>query len=141
MRLASFLSATMVAIYFAACSATTDFDQINVLMNGSPGHSHASTGKRLLRAHQENEASTEERTPNINFNLAQLTERADAKKLAKQLMGNDKLAKAAYIWWQHNGVTLTKLDDFLKLASRKTQGRKYDQIYNAYMMHLGYTGV
>nr|2NAR_A Chain A, Effector protein Avr3a [Phytophthora infestans] len=74
------------------------------------------------------------------FNVAALTKRADAKKLAKQLMGNDKLADAAYIWWQHNRVTLDQIDTFLKLASRKTQGAKYNQIYNSYMMHLGLTG-
>ncbi|POM64653.1 Putative RxLR effector [Phytophthora palmivora] len=138
MRLASFLSATVVAIYFAACSATTDFDQTKVLMNGSPVHPHDSTGKRLLRAHQENEISTEERTP--SFNLAQLTKSKHAAALAEQLMGDHRLAKAAYVWWENNEVTLTKLDEFLKRASKKTKA-DYNDLYNGYMMHLGYTGV
>ncbi|POM68464.1 Putative RxLR effector [Phytophthora palmivora] len=136
MRLVSFLSATVVAIYFAACSATADFDQTKVFMNGSPVHPHDSTGERLLRIHQEKEASTEERTP--NFNLAELTKKKHAAALAEQLMGDHKLADAAYIWWQHNRVTLDKLDKFLKLASKKTKAN-YDQLYNGYMMHLGLT--
>ncbi|POM60130.1 putative RxLR effector [Phytophthora palmivora] len=137
MRLASFLSATVVAIYFAACSATADFDQTEVFVNGSPVHPHGSTGKRLLRTHQDKEASAEERTP--NFNLAELTKNKHAAALAEQLMGDHKLAKAAYVWWQHNQVTLTKLDEFLQLASKKTEAN-YNDIYNGYMMHLGLTG-
>ncbi|KUG00270.1 Effector protein Avr3a [Phytophthora nicotianae] len=65
----------------------------------------------------------------------------DAKKLAKALMADHKLAKAAYISWEHHPFTLKQLDDFLKLASRKTNGEKYNQLYNGYMMHLGITGV
>nr|AXU25242.1 effector protein AVR3a [Phytophthora infestans] len=146
MRLAIMLSATAVAINFATSSA---IDQTKVLVYGTPAHYiHDSAGRRLLRKNEENEETSEERAPNFNlanlneemFNVAALTERADAKKLAKQLMGNDKLADAAYMWWQHNRVTLDQIDTFLKLASRKTQGAKYNQIYNRYMMHLGLTG-
>ncbi|KAG3001033.1 hypothetical protein JG687_00012560 [Phytophthora cactorum] len=139
MRLTGMMSATVVAIYFATCSATADFDQTKVLMNGSPLHSHDSTGRRLLRAHQENEATAEERTP--KFDLAKLTKGKHAKKLADELVDNHKVAEAAYHWWQHNQVTLKHLDDFLKLASGKTEGEAYNAIYNGYMMHLGYTAV
>ncbi|ETP02883.1 hypothetical protein F441_20100, partial [Phytophthora nicotianae CJ01A1] len=33
------------------------------------------------------------------------------------------------------------LDDFLKLASRKIKCKKYNQLYNGNMMHLGLTGM
>ncbi|ETP27559.1 hypothetical protein F442_23164, partial [Phytophthora nicotianae P10297] len=87
---------------------------------------------------KENGVLAEERW---NFNLSQLTKKKDAKKLAKALMADHKLAKAAYISWEHHPFTLKQLDDFLKLASRKTNGEKYNQLYNGYMMHLGFTGV
>ncbi|ETI33116.1 hypothetical protein F443_20184 [Phytophthora nicotianae P1569] len=138
MRLTSILSVTVVAICLAACSAIEDFDQTKDVMNDSPVHSHDLTAKRLLRAHQENGVLAEERW---NFNLSQLTKKKDAKKLAKALMADHKLAKAAYISWEHHPFTLKQLDDFLKLASRKTNGEKYNQLYNGYMMHLGFTGV
>nr|AXU25269.1 effector protein AVR3a [Phytophthora infestans] len=146
MRMAIMLSATAVAINFATSSA---IDQTKVLVYGTPAHYiHDSAGRRLLRKNEENEETFEERAPNFNlanlneemFNVAALTERADAKKLAKQVMGNDKLADVAYMWWQHNRVTLDQIDTFLKFASRKTQGAKCNQIYNRYMMHLGLTG-
>ncbi|KAG3109861.1 hypothetical protein PI125_g10553 [Phytophthora idaei] len=56
-------------------------------------------------------------------------------------MANHKVAEAAYHWWQHNQVTLTHLDEFLKRASRKAKGKNYDAIYNGYMIHLGYTAL
>ncbi|EEY62601.1 avr3a family secreted RxLR effector peptide protein, putative [Phytophthora infestans T30-4] len=145
MRLAIMLSTTAVATYLTTCSA---IDQTKVLMYGTPAHYiHDSAGRRFLRKNEENEETSEERAPNFNlanlneeiFNVAALTKKADAKKLAKQLMGNDKMAKAAYVWWQHNGVTPSQIDTFLKLASGKTQGARYNEIYNSYLMHLGLT--
>ncbi|ETK73436.1 hypothetical protein L915_19633 [Phytophthora nicotianae] len=38
-------------------------------------------------------------------------------------MADHKLAKAAYISWEHHPFTLKQLDDFLKLASSKTKGK------------------
>ncbi|ETO58745.1 hypothetical protein F444_22875 [Phytophthora nicotianae P1976] len=137
MRLTSILSVTVVAICLAACSAAGDFDQAKRLMNDSPVHSHDLTAKRLLRAHQENGVLAEERW---NFNLSQLTKKKDAKKLAKALMADHKLAKAAYISWEHHPFTLKQLDDFLKLASSKTKGKKYAQLSDGHTMHLGLTG-
>nr|AXU25253.1 effector protein AVR3a [Phytophthora infestans] len=147
MRLAIMLSTTAVATYLTTCSAV---DQTKVLMYGSPAHYiHDSAGRRLLRKNEEGEETSEERAPNFNlatlneemFDVAALTKKADAKKLAKQLMGNGKLADAAYIWWQHKRLTLDQIDAFLKLASSKTQGARYNRIYNScYMMHLGLTG-
>ncbi|KAF4043291.1 RXLR domain-containing protein [Phytophthora infestans] len=87
---------------------------------------------------QENEAVAEQRAS--TFDLAELTKGTQLMKLADDLMGDHRLQKAAFVWWEHNQYALTKIDEFLKQASRKANGKNYDEIHNGYLLHRGYTG-
>ncbi|OWZ05205.1 Avirulence protein [Phytophthora megakarya] len=133
MRLTSMFSAAVVGMYFAACNA--DFDQTNVLIDGSPVLSNEAIDRRLLRAHREDEATAEERTPNLS--VIGITKADEALELVEKLMGSDKLAKAAYVWWQHHQYPLTDIKKFFDLASQKS-GKNYDQLYNGFMVHADY---
>ncbi|OWZ02127.1 RxLR effector protein [Phytophthora megakarya] len=64
-----------------------------------------------------------------------MTDKEKAVELIDELLGNERLTKAAYIWWQHNHHTLVHIDNFLKLASQKSR-KSYDNFYNGYVLHL-----
>ncbi|OWZ09629.1 RxLR effector protein [Phytophthora megakarya] len=117
MRLTSMLSATAIAIYFATCAA--DADQTKIVIKEASVHAEDSADRRFLRAHREDAAIAEERTS--HFNVIGMTKKKKALELIDELLENERLTKAAYIWWQHNQHTLTDIDKFLKLTSQIPQ--------------------
>ncbi|RLN74952.1 hypothetical protein BBO99_00008633, partial [Phytophthora kernoviae] len=139
MRLSFMLSAAMVITYFVTCNATADSDQTKISMMGSldlvrsldAGQNDDAAGRRFLRAHKENGASsTEER----GFSLSGLMDKLAAKKLAKAALEDSSKEVQAYRAWEANGHTLDDIKKFLNIADPKKKG-KYDQLYDGYTFH------
>ncbi|KAG1713354.1 hypothetical protein DVH05_001143 [Phytophthora capsici] len=128
MRLSFLLAAAMATVYCATCNATVDSDQNKVSMVQSRLNGQAD-GTRFLRTHHENEQESDREERDLTDVFE--TKKAAVKKLAKEVMADNRRAKDVFQLWKEKGYTLDELNTFLKSA-------KYQHVYNQYMIFRGY---
>eukprot|EP00644_Phytophthora_capsici_P018134 jgi/Phyca11/114071/e_gw1.25.532.1 len=128
MRLSFLLAAAMATVYCATCNATADSDQNKVSMVQSRLNGQAD-GTRFLRTHHENEQESDREERDLTDVFE--TKKAAVKKLAKEVMADNRRAKDVFQLWKEKGYTLDELNTFLKSA-------KYQHVYNQYMIFRGY---